>query len=93
MDALENAAREHSAPTGKGDGGKMIPMNVDITSKESIQQLYKNISQKDPKLHLLVNNAGIDGPIRDHDKAKNSAEALAEELNKDTVEDWKSVYA
>lgn len=93
IDSLENAAKQHSAPTGNGDAGKLIPMIVDVQSKESIQELYKQISQKEPKLHLLVNNAGIDGPTRSVEKAKDSADALTEELNKDTVQDWQDVYA
>jgi len=37
-------------------------MQADISSKESIDKLYQEISQREPEgIHLLVNNAGIAG--------------------------------
>jgi len=59
--------------------------------QESIAKLVSEISAKEPHLNLLVNNAGISGPTREVEKAKQSAEALKEELWKDTFDDWQNV--
>jgi NAD(P)-dependent dehydrogenase (short-subunit alcohol dehydrogenase family) len=34
-------------------------VQVDITSKESIQKLYEEISAKESQMHLLVNNVSV----------------------------------
>lgn len=57
MEALEAAANTHGQ-------GKMIPIQADIISKESINKLFQEIEKKEDKLHLLINNAGIAGEHR-----------------------------
>lgn len=61
MEALEQAAKVH----GKG---MMIPLQADITSKESVTKLFEELGKREDKLHLLVNNAGIAGPTRTFEK-------------------------
>lgn len=56
MESLENAARKWSSDRGADEAGQLIPVHVDISDKKSIEELYKQISQKEEQLHLLVNN-------------------------------------
>lgn len=57
MESLENAAKKWSRNSKSSDGaGQLIPMHVDISKKESIEKLCKEISEKEDQLHLLVNN-------------------------------------
>jgi len=54
-DKLENAIKQYS--TGPGE---ILPLAGDISNKDDIQRLVKEIEQKEPKgIQLLVNNAGI----------------------------------
>ncbi|KAI0728006.1 short-chain dehydrogenase [Fomitopsis betulina] len=43
--------------------GSVIPLVMDVTDKESIIASQKVIEQNEGKLHVLVNNAGISGPL------------------------------
>lgn len=63
VEALEQAAKTH----GKG---RMIPLQADITSKESVTKLFEELGKREDKLHLLVNNAGIAGPTRTFEKVR-----------------------
>lgn len=56
-DNVENAAKQYSVNTSPdSDAGKMIPLTCDITKKDEIERLYKEISGREKQLHLLVNN-------------------------------------
>lgn len=44
---------------GKGIAGSIIPLVADITSKEHIQNLVKEIESREECLCILINNAGI----------------------------------
>ncbi|KAJ9482843.1 hypothetical protein VN97_g10580 [Penicillium thymicola] len=71
--------------------GQIIPIAADITSKESIQKLVDEISAKESKLHILINNAGISSPTQNTDQG--DPKALQEELfkNQSTVQEWEEV--
>ncbi|CAI7645748.1 unnamed protein product [Penicillium palitans] len=45
-----------------------LPIAADITSKESIQKLVDEISAKESKLHILINNAGTSSPTQNTDQ-------------------------
>merc|ERR1712093_574395 len=95
MEDVENAAKTHSLnKSPENDAGKIIPLVCDISSKEDIERLYKDISGREKQLHLLVSNAGVDGPSRDMSKAQESGKKFKEEeLQQDTVADWLKVYS
>ncbi|GAB1522098.1 Splicing factor [Rhizoctonia solani] len=58
-ETVEKAAEEQ----GNGLSGSLIPISLDVTSKESIENAVKLISsENDGKLDVLVNNAGQVGP-------------------------------
>ena len=52
---LQTVAKIH----GKNIAGEIIPLVGDITSKENIEQLVKEISSRETCLCILINNAGI----------------------------------
>ena len=54
-DKLERVVEAH----GKGIAGHIIPLVADITSKEEIKRLVKEIESRESCLCVLVNNAGI----------------------------------
>lgn len=89
-EVLENAAKEHT-PDPKVSSGQIIPIPCDVTSKESLEELVKEISSKEKYLSLLVAAAGVSGPkgIPDSD----SAHTLKEKLwNAESIEEWNSTY-
>ncbi|RYP74988.1 hypothetical protein DL771_002636 [Monosporascus sp. 5C6A] len=59
-DVLETSACVHGSPDKLGShGGSIIPIVMDVTSKDSIKVVVDEISQKEGHLDLLVNNAGF----------------------------------
>jgi NAD(P)-dependent dehydrogenase (short-subunit alcohol dehydrogenase family) len=46
---------------GKDIPGQIIALTADVSKKDSIANLYKEISSKEKHLDILVNNAGISG--------------------------------
>lgn len=52
---LERVVEAH----GKGIAGEIIPLVADITSKDEIRKLVKEIESREPYLSVLINNAGI----------------------------------
>lgn len=89
-EALEQAASTHQPKAG---GGSIHTIVGDITSKDSISNIIKELSSQEKQLDILINNAGISGPTRSVEKGEEEgAESLAEELWKDSFEDWTNVY-
>ncbi|KAF9534460.1 short-chain dehydrogenase [Crepidotus variabilis] len=58
LDVLEKIAKEWSGQAG----GQILPLQMDVTDKESIIKAKKYIEETEGKLHILVNNAGQVGP-------------------------------
>ncbi|KAH8825048.1 NAD(P)-binding protein [Flagelloscypha sp. PMI_526] len=86
---------EKSASSWTGKIGSIIPIQMDVTSKESIAAGKKLIQEKEGKLHILVNNAGQVGPTSHffRDPQNNDAEALGEAyFNNESFEDWSQLY-
>ncbi|CAF9940659.1 MAG: hypothetical protein ALECFALPRED_008783 [Alectoria fallacina] len=52
---LERVVETH----GKGIAGEIIPLVADITSKDEIRKLVKEIESRETCLCILINNAGI----------------------------------
>jgi NAD(P)-dependent dehydrogenase (short-subunit alcohol dehydrogenase family) len=72
----------------------IIPITADVTSKEEIKKLVKEIESRESKgLCILVNNAGISGNTFETEAS--SAQELKKNLfdpDTATFEDWTSVY-
>ncbi|EKM79379.1 hypothetical protein AGABI1DRAFT_58947 [Agaricus bisporus var. burnettii JB137-S8] len=95
IDVLEKAAAELNQLER---GGKVIPLQMDVTSKESILAAKKVIEEKEGKLHILVNNAGQVGPTSpfmenpDAPERQNT-ESLGLGLFNESLDGWKDLYA
>jgi len=91
QEALDQAVKAHGSDLA--NGGQLIPISADVTSKESIQQLVEQISKKEKYVNVLVNNAGISGDhLQSVEKGDESAKALSEQLWGAGVNDWEQVY-
>jgi len=90
LDVLERV----SAAWDKQIGGEILPLQMDVTDKESILKAKTYIEKKEGKLHILVNNAGQAGPtspfLNDKEAPENkTAESLGTALfNCQTFESW-----
>ena len=72
--------------------GQIIPVQVDITDKNSIQSLVKDISAKEKWIDVLVNNAGISEGTSNVEAGDESATKLGEELFNEEQSSWENVY-
>ncbi|KAF8236346.1 NAD(P)-binding protein [Tricholoma matsutake] len=83
----------------KNEGGTIIPVQMDVTSRESIAEGKKLIEEKEGKLHILVNNAGQNGPTspflgNPSAPERKDAETLGQALfNNETPQQWADLYA
>lgn len=66
-----DAAVKHHSPDGHGE---IIAIQGDITSKDGLEKLVKEIESKEKALHILVNNAGINTGATSPDDSKNATE-------------------
>ena len=69
---------------GKDIAGEIIPIQADITSKDSIRSLVKEISSKEKCLCILVNNAGIE--LNTQQTEASSSKEMSENLFNDENE-------
>jgi NAD(P)-dependent dehydrogenase (short-subunit alcohol dehydrogenase family) len=90
-EALDQAVQMHGQDLL--NGGQLIPIKGDTSTKQSISQLVHEISSKEKYVNVLVNNAGIN--TSSHQvvkKGDESATALAEELWAVEQSEWEDVY-
>ncbi|TFK27993.1 short-chain dehydrogenase [Coprinopsis marcescibilis] len=59
LEVLEKVASEWDTQLG----GRLVPIQLDVTDKASIRKVKSHIEKEDGKLHILVNNAGQVGPV------------------------------
>ncbi|KAL1967222.1 hypothetical protein VTN77DRAFT_3513 [Rasamsonia byssochlamydoides] len=78
---------------GQNIPGQIIPITADITSKESIRELAKEIASREDHLSILVNNAGVAGEFQSvgHQDPNEMRKSLFDNENS-TVEDWEATY-
>ncbi|EME44125.1 hypothetical protein DOTSEDRAFT_71812 [Dothistroma septosporum NZE10] len=88
-DKLDTVAKTFSQDIA----GQIIPIVADVSKKAEVAKLYKEISEKEQHLDILMNNAGIST------STFNTEAGNAEELKKAlfdndnaTYEDWDAVY-
>jgi NAD(P)-dependent dehydrogenase (short-subunit alcohol dehydrogenase family) len=88
-DKLENVVKSY----GQNIEGEIIPITADITSKNEIAKLVKEIESREKCLCILINNAGIAGNTQ-QTEAK-TAEEMKKNLFDDessTFDDWCNTY-
>ncbi|KAJ1303879.1 hypothetical protein OPQ81_008293 [Rhizoctonia solani] len=95
-EVVEKAAAEH----GVGVSGKLLPIALDVTNKESIESAVKLIDlENDGKLDILINNAGQSGPVSKFLSDPNAPECkdtrtLGTSLfNKESFEGWSDLFS
>lgn len=97
---LEAAAKTHGSALSE-QGGSLVPLQLDVTDKESLRAAAAKIESEEGKLHVLVNNAGVEGPVTkttEVDWSKEGDEVAKAEHYRDlhwkneTVEDWNSLF-
>ncbi|KAH8663780.1 hypothetical protein BGZ61DRAFT_499132 [Ilyonectria robusta] len=60
QEVLETSARTHGSPDKIGSsGGKIVPLVLDVTNKDSIKSGVDYITKTDGYVNVLVNNAGV----------------------------------
>ncbi|CAL1712524.1 unnamed protein product [Somion occarium] len=88
---------ESSAQSFRGQG-RIVPLVMDVTDRESISAAQKEIQNREGRLHILVNNAGITGPVSrffndvsapEHKDAETLGRAL---FDNESFESWSSLY-
>ncbi|KAK4934102.1 hypothetical protein LTR66_015724, partial [Elasticomyces elasticus] len=78
---------------GKDIPGDIIPMQADVSSKDDIRELVKQISSKEQHLDILINNAGIE--LNSQQTEAKTAEEMSDNLFNDeneTFETWTDTY-
>ncbi|KIY45630.1 short-chain dehydrogenase [Fistulina hepatica ATCC 64428] len=90
---LDRTLAEWDGPKGSLNG-----VTIDVTNRESIQAARDYIAEKEGRLHILVNNAGQEGPkslfFNDMDAPEHKdAETLGHALfENETLEGWSRLY-
>ncbi|KAF2104378.1 dehydrogenase with different specificitie [Rhizodiscina lignyota] len=84
---LERVVETH----GKDIQGEIVPITGDVTDQKGVEQLVKEISNREKHLDILINNAGIaPGKASTHVK---TAEELSKSLfNQTSPEEWSSIH-
>jgi len=78
---------------GKGISGEIIPITCDISKKDEIKNLVKEISSKEKCLCILINNAGI--ALNSQQTEAKTAEEMSDNLFNDeneTFDMWCDTY-
>lgn len=89
MEALETAAKEHS-PDSDESSGSIVPIGpCDVTSKQSLEDLVKQIESKEKYLSLVVAAAGMSGPKSSPDTS--DAVQMKKNLWAESPEEWNAV--
>ncbi|KAL4910084.1 hypothetical protein BDW74DRAFT_144412 [Aspergillus multicolor] len=73
--------------------GQIIPLTADVTDKDSIRKLVKELESKEKVLNILINNAGVSSATQDTDQesAKDLQKTLFEDPSSN-MEEWDKTY-
>lgn len=73
--------------------GQIIPITADISTKDGISKLYNELSSKEKRVDILINNAGI--MTHTFQSEAQSAEEMKKNLfdnENATFDDWNKIY-
>jgi len=88
-DKLDNVAKTY----GKDIAGEIIPISADVTSKEHIAQLVKEIESREECLCILINNAGVSSAhVQPESESAGEMKQNLFETDKATFDDWTDTY-
>ncbi|KAG5914424.1 hypothetical protein E4U53_004647 [Claviceps sorghi] len=85
---LDKVVSEHF----EGNGRQVIPLQADVSCKEGIQSLVKEVESREKCLCILVNNAGISGDKTNLSQAKSAKELQSTLFNDSSFETWIDLY-
>ncbi|GAA6000531.1 hypothetical protein JCM10207_008057 [Rhodosporidiobolus poonsookiae] len=88
QEMLDNVVKTH----GQGSEGEIIALPGDVTNKDDIKRLVKEIEKREGGLHILINNAGIAGPKTSAMSEDISVEELAVKLFNEDQSGWDDVF-
>lgn len=71
---VQNAKNAIAEIRYKISTGELIPMELDLASFSSIRDFANEIVKKFPQIHVLINNAGVYAPLKDHALTKDGFE-------------------
>jgi len=86
-DVLTKTAEHYSS----GVSGSIVPIQGDVTSKSSIEEIVQKIKQSEGYINVLFNNAGISGP-KSEDHGDNASDKTKYFYDNQDFEDWKTVF-
>ena len=88
-EVLDNAAKTHSPDSSSP--GQIIPFGpCDVTSKDDLSKITKELESKEKYLSLIVAAAGVSGATGTPDAS--SATQMRDNLWKEKVEEWRDTY-
>ncbi|KAK0442245.1 uncharacterized protein EV420DRAFT_1278378 [Desarmillaria tabescens] len=87
LDVLEKAAASVT-----GVSGSVVPLQMDVTSENSVKAGAQYIEGIDGKLDILVNNAGFAASLRDPDFIAKQ-QATEDPFEPETVQNWADIFA
>ncbi len=90
---LDEAVSEYSSQIGSGS---LVAVQADVSSKEDLASIAALIKKDEGKLHILVNNAGVEGPMTKFPPSS-VAGLTAEEISKahlesESFEAWDTLF-
>ncbi|KAJ9303209.1 hypothetical protein DTO271G3_583 [Paecilomyces variotii] len=78
---------------GKNIPGQIIPINADISKKEEVQKLVKEIESREKHISILINNAGISSTTTSTEpEDPNELRKSLFDQEAANVEDWENVW-
>ncbi|EGG13090.1 uncharacterized protein MELLADRAFT_51312 [Melampsora larici-populina 98AG31] len=73
--------------------GQIVAIQADVTSKDDLKKLVKEIEGKEPNgIQILINNAGISGPHSETASEKSGKELANSTMESESFEDWDNVW-
>jgi len=86
---LERVVEHH----GKNIAGEIIPIAADVTSKEEITRLVKEIESREKCLCILINNAGVSGNTQQvESRSANEMKKNLFNTESSDFDDWVNTY-
>ncbi|KAF2144279.1 uncharacterized protein K452DRAFT_349990 [Aplosporella prunicola CBS 121167] len=85
---LDTVVKTH----GQNIAGEIVPIVGDVTDKEGVEQLVKEIASREKHLDILINNAGI-APGKTTPDGENAEDLKKNLFGPTSLDEWTSVYA
>ncbi|WOO77708.1 Rhamnolipids biosynthesis 3-oxoacyl-[acyl-carrier-protein] reductase [Vanrija pseudolonga] len=92
-EAAKAFATRTSAANGAGEGGAIVAVQADVSTKEGIQKLVAAVGKDEKFINLLVNNHGVSQGATDITAVEQTPEALSKHMfDGEEFDTWLSTY-